>query len=140
MALAVSRGKRSIACEAAAALVAAALAEAARLGAKVSVAVLDEGGNLVAFGRMDDAPLIGIEASRRKAYTALLGLGTEALAKVLADRDVKEGLVALGSVTMLPGGLPIRDASTALVGAIGVSGGSPEQDVAIAEAALRLIA
>jgi uncharacterized protein GlcG (DUF336 family) len=41
---------------------------------------------------------------------------------------------------MLPGGLPIRDASTALVGAIGISGGSPEQDVAIAEAALRLIA
>ncbi len=71
--------KKALMYEMAARLVAAATARATELGAKQCVVVLDEGGNLKAFGRMDGAPLLGIEACQRKAYTALLGVGTISL-------------------------------------------------------------
>ena len=54
-------------------MVEAAIARAKELGVKQNVAVVDDGGNLKAFARMDGAPLLGIEGSQRKAYTALFG-------------------------------------------------------------------
>jgi uncharacterized protein GlcG (DUF336 family) len=65
--------KRSITAELAQKLVDAAVAKAKSLGVPQIVAILDESGNLKAFCRMDGAPLISIEVSQNKAYTALLG-------------------------------------------------------------------
>ena len=77
--------KKTITHELAARMVTAAIARAQELGAKQNVAVLDEGGDLKAFGHMDGAPILGIEGCQRKAYTALYGLSTEALYKRIKD-------------------------------------------------------
>ncbi len=77
--------KKTIRYELAARMVDAAIARATQLGARQNVAVLDEGGNLKAFGRMDGAPILGIEGCQRKAFTALYGLSTEALYQRIKD-------------------------------------------------------
>ena len=66
--------KNTISYESAATMVAAAVAKAEELGCKQNVAVVDDGGNLKAFGRMDGAPLLGVEGCQRKAFTALFGV------------------------------------------------------------------
>lgn len=114
----------------------AARAEAARLGVGMSIAVVDEGGNLKAFVRMDDAELAGIELARDKAYTALANSApTHELARLAAPDGPLFGLHALvgGRYVIFGGGIPVeRDGR--FVGAIGVSGGAVEQDIACAEA------
>jgi uncharacterized protein GlcG (DUF336 family) len=67
----VTYTKTTITHELAAWMVAAAITRAKELGARQNVVVLDEGGNLKAFGRMDGAPILGIGGCQRKAYTAL---------------------------------------------------------------------
>ncbi len=62
--------KQTISYESAAKMVAAAVTKAAQLGCKQNVAVVDDGGNLKAFGRMDGAALLGLEGCQRKAFTA----------------------------------------------------------------------
>src|SRR5262249_37867945 len=99
------------------------------LGVRQCVAVLDEGGNLKAFGRMDGAPLLGIEACQRKAYTALFGMGTLELGtSIKNDAAVLAGISHLAHATILRGGLPLI-VEGELVGGIGVGGGTVEQDV-----------
>ena len=71
--------KTTITHELAAWMVAAAITRAKELGARQNVVVLDEGGNLKAFGRMDGAPILGVGGCQRKAYTAFYGMSTEAL-------------------------------------------------------------
>ena len=68
--------KHSISSELAQKMVAEALAKAKEIGVTENVAILDDGGNLKAFGRMDGAPILAIEISQNKAYTALFGLST----------------------------------------------------------------
>ena len=58
-------------------MVDAAVAKARNLGVAENVAILDDGGNLKAFGRMDRAPILCIEMAQNKAYTALLGVSTQ---------------------------------------------------------------
>ena len=65
--------KHSISSELAQKMVAAAVAKARELGVTENVAILDDGGNLKAFGRMDGAPILSIEIAQNKAYTALFG-------------------------------------------------------------------
>src|SRR5882757_7786774 len=69
--------KHSISYELAQKMVDAAVAKARELGVSENVAILDDGGNLKAFGRMDDAPLPTIEMAQNKAYTALFGVSTQ---------------------------------------------------------------
>ncbi|MFJ6793303.1 heme-binding protein [Streptomyces sp. NPDC091268] len=119
-------------------LVAAATAAAEAAGATVSVTVLDAGGHLLAFRRDDHAVLISGETSTRKAYTALqLDAPTADLVEAVRPGGPFHTLpTALDRpLLFIAGGLPVhRDGR--LVGAIGVGGGSPEQDHAFAVTAM----
>jgi glc operon protein GlcG len=113
--------------------------KAAGLGVRVTVAVVDEGGLLVALGRMDGAPPLSPQVAEAKAVGAAMlyrdGAGLAELAKdrpgffSVADRLVRVPIVpGLGSV------LVKRDGK--VLGAVGVSGGRPEQDLECAEAGI----
>ena len=116
-----------------------AFAKARQLGIKVTVAVVDEGGLLVALSRMDGATPLSPQIAEAKAVGAAMmhrdGASLAQLAKdrpgffSVADRLVRVPLVpGLGSVLIKEDGN--------VVGALGISGGSPDQDLEIAEAAL----
>ena len=121
-------------------MVESALAKAAQLGCDQNVAVVDCGGNLLAFGRMDNAPILGIEGAQRKAHTSLLGVGTEAFYEAIKNHDgTVHGLSHLPGSIMVPGGLPII-IDGEVVGGIGSSGGMPEEDIACSQAGIDAIA
>ncbi|MEV6183231.1 heme-binding protein [Streptomyces sp. NPDC052015] len=114
-------------------------AEAA--GVTVSVTVLDAGGHLLAFRRDDRAVLISGETSTRKAYTALqLNAPTVDLVDLVKPDGPFHSLpTALDRpLLFIAGGLPIhRDGR--LIGALGIGGGTPEQDHAFATTALNTL-
>ena len=128
--------KQTISYESAVKMVAAAVAKAAQLGCKQNVAVVDDGGNLKAFGRMDGAALLGVEGCQRKAFTALFGVGTQALYNAIKeDQSLVIGLSHFSRATMVGGGLPIV-VDGEIIGGIGVGGGSVDEDVACSQAGL----
>ncbi len=117
---------------------AAGIAEAERLGVKVSVAVVDAGGVLRAFVRMDGAEIAGEALAVDKAYTAVAHRTPTAELGALAQPGGELfGLQAngRGRYVMFGGGLPVTDADGGVVGAVGVSGAAVAEDVACAEAA-----
>ncbi len=131
--------KKTITYALAAEMVAAAIARAKELGIKQNVAVIDEGGNLKAFARMDGAPLLGIEGSQRKAYTALVGFGTaDFYNSIKDDPSLLMGLSHFSGVTVIGGGLPIT-VNGEVIGGIGVGGGTVEQDIDCAQAGLKAL-
>ena len=69
--------KHSISSELAQKMVKEAVAKAREIGVSENVAILDDGGNLKAFSRMDGAPILSIEIAQNKAYTALFGIPTQ---------------------------------------------------------------
>jgi uncharacterized protein GlcG (DUF336 family) len=110
---------------------------AAELDALVSVAVVDAGGHLVAFERMDGAEIAGPTLARDKAYTAVAHRAPTAdLADLVAPGAALAGMNSAdgGRYVCFGGGVPLRS-SGLVVGAVGVSGGSTDQDVACAQAA-----
>ena len=119
------------------AVVAAAQAEAVRRGWKLNIAVVDSGGNLVAFVRMDGAQLASIAVSEHKARTA-----------VTFRRETKafEGAVQGGNVYVLTldgviaarGGIPLVEGGQ-IVGGVGCSGGTSSQDEVAARAGAAVI-
>ena len=128
--------KNTISYESAAIMVAAAIAKAEELGCKQNVAVVDDGGNLKAFGRMDGAPLLGVEGCQRKAFTALFGVGTQDLYSAIKDdQSLVVGLSHFSRATMVGGGLPIV-VDGEVIGGIGVGGGTVDEDVACSQAGL----
>lgn len=112
---------------------------AAEIGIQVSIAVVDNGGNLKAFERMDGAELAGIDLARDKAYTAVANsIATHDLAALAQPGADLYGIHAAGGgrYVIFGGGLPLlRDGR--IVGAVGVSGGTSGQDVACATAGSR---
>lgn len=118
------------------ALVAVAVAKAEATGINAVVSVIDTQGSLTAYGSMDGAVHLAIAASQAKAYTALMGLGSGDLAEAMKDQPPQmTSLISFDRIVMLGGGLPIIIDGD-VVGAIGVGGGSMEQDIACAQAAL----
>ena len=132
--------KNSISYELAQKMVNAAVAKARELGVSENVVILDDGGNLKAFGRMDGAPLPTIEMAQNKAYTALLGLSTQDFFNFIqGDPSLLSGVPTLSRIAAWGGGFPIK-VNGELVGAIGVSGAPAVQnDVDCAKAALALV-
>lgn len=131
--------KKAISYELAAKMVEAAIAKANELKCKQNVAVVDDGGNLKAFGRMDGAPLLGIEGCQRKAFTALFGVGTKDFYNYIKDQQgLLIGLSHFSRATVVGGGLPIV-VDGEVVGGIGVGGGSEEQDIECAKAGLKVL-
>ena len=117
-------------------VISAAQKKAAAIGQPMNVAVADGGGNLVAHVRMDGAWLGSIDISIKKAFTArAFDIATRDLARLAQPGGEFFGINTSndGRIMIFAGGVPLRRAGE-VVGAIGVSGGSGEQDQAVAEA------
>src|SRR3984893_12326787 len=132
--------KHSISSELAQKMVDAAVAKAKEIGVSENVAILDDGGNLKGFSRMDGGPIPTIEIAQNKAYTALFGLSTQDFFNFIqGDPSLLAGIPTLGRVAAWGGGFPIK-VDGEIVGAIGVSGAPAVQnDVDCAKAALALV-
>src|SRR5690242_11316407 len=118
-------------------MIARAHAKAGELGIRVTVAVVDEGGVLIALARMDGAPPISSQVAEAKAVgAAMLHRDGASLAELAKDRpgffSVVDRLVRTPIVPGLGSSLIKRDGR--VVGAVGVSGGKPDQDLECAEA------
>ena len=117
-------------------IIAAAEKKAAEIGQPMNIAVADAGGNLVAHVRMDGAWIGSIDISIKKAWTArAFDIATKDLAEHSQSGDQFFGIHASnnGKVMIFAGGIPLKKGGQ-VVGSIGVSGGSGEQDHAVAEA------
>jgi uncharacterized protein GlcG (DUF336 family) len=114
----------------------AAMKKASEIGTLMNVAVVDAGGNLKAFGRMDGAWLGSIDISIRKARTArFFDMNTGDLGSLSQPGGPLYNIeVSNGGLITFPGGIPLRDGNGEVVGGIGVSGSSVENDHAVAEA------
>ncbi len=132
--------KHSISSELAQKMVDEAVAKAKELGVAENVTILDDGGNLKAFRRMDGAPILCIEMAQNKAYTALLGVSTQDFFNFIqGDPSLLAGIPTLARVAAWGGGFPIK-VNGEVVGAIGLSGApTVENDVDCARAALALV-
>ena len=117
-------------------IIAAAEKKAAEIGQPMNIAVADEGGNLVSHVRMDGAWIGSIDISIKTAFTSrAFDISTKDLAAYCQSGEQFFGIHASnnGRIMIFAGGIPLkRDGK--VVGAIGVSGGSGEQDHAVAEA------
>jgi uncharacterized protein GlcG (DUF336 family) len=132
--------KHSISSELAQKMVDKAVAKARQIGVSENVAILDDGGNLKAFNRMDGAPILCIEMALNKAYTALFGVSTQDFFNFIQrDPSLLAGIPTLSRVAAWGGGFPIK-VDGEIVGAIGLSGApAVENDVDCARAALALV-
>jgi Uncharacterized protein, possibly involved in utilization of glycolate and propanediol len=127
---------KEVTLDAAQAVVEAARKRADTIGVPMNIAVVNEGNNLVAFARMDGAWLGSIDIAQNKAYTArAFDMSTKALAPLCQSGQPLFGIHASnqGRLIIFAGGIPLQ-ANGRVVGAVGVSGGSVEQDHDVAEA------
>src|SRR3984893_17946854 len=101
--------KHSISSELAQKMVDEAVAKAGELGVTENVAILDDGGNLKAFSRMDGSPILCIEMAQNKAYTALFGVSTQDFFNFIqGDPSLLAGIPTLARVAAWGGGGPLR--------------------------------
>lgn len=117
-------------------VIAAAEQKAVEIGQPMNIAVVDEGGNLVAHVRMDKAWMGSVDISINKAWTArAFDIQTKQLAELSQSGDQFFGIHASnrGRVMIFAGGVPLKRGDQ-VVGAVGVSGGMGKQDQAVAEA------
>jgi uncharacterized protein GlcG (DUF336 family) len=117
-------------------VIAAAEKKAQEIGQPMNIAVADAGGNLVAHVRMDDAWIGSIDVSIKKAYTSsAFHIATKDLATHAQSGGQFFGIHVSndGKIMIFAGGIPLKSGDK-VVGSIGVSGGSGEQDHAVAEA------
>jgi uncharacterized protein GlcG (DUF336 family) len=119
----------------------AARKEAIKTKTQMCIAVVDSGANLKAFLRMDDAWVGSIDIAIKKAKTAVFfGMPTGEIGKLSQPGKSLYGIeVSNDGLVTFPGGLPIVDDEGVLVGAIGVSGSSVENDEKVAEAGLKVV-
>ena len=114
----------------------AAVDKAAALGVPVNVSVCDDGGHQVAFARMDGAPLLSADIAADKAFSvvAVSGRPTSRWFDLIKEEPaLREGIVHRDRLVIFGGGVPLV-VDGHLVGAVGVSGGTADQDVEIASA------
>src|ERR1700742_2512835 len=129
------RSANSITLSAAQVVIDVARARATEIGVPMNIAVVDAGGNLVAFARMDNAWLGSIDIAQNKAYTArAFDMPTEALAPLAQPGKSLYGIEVSNQSRLIvfAGGIPLTSGGR-VVGAVGVSGGTVEQDQQVAE-------
>jgi uncharacterized protein GlcG (DUF336 family) len=122
-------------------IIAAAEQKANEIGQPMNIAVVDEGGNLTAHVRMDGAWLGSIDISINKAFTSrAFDISTQDLSKNSQPGQQFYGIHVSnhGRVMIFAGGIPIKKDGK-VIGAIGVSGGSGEQDQSVAEAGIQAV-
>lgn len=118
-------------------IIAAATRKAADEDLRMNVAVVDAGNNLTAFARMDGAWLGSIDIALDKATTARsFNMPTSELAEMAQPGQPLYGIQNLtgsqGNIVVFAGGIPLQSGDT-VIGAIGVSGGTPDQDAMVAQ-------
>lgn len=128
---------QTIANELADALIAGAVAKANEMQVPMCIALCDPSGTLVAFRRMDHAPLLSVQIAQDKAYTAVsFGMATHEWHEFIKnDPPLLEGIVHTPRLVVFGGGYPIK-VDGVMVGGIGVSGGHYSHDMEVAQAAL----
>lgn len=122
-------------------IIVAAKAKSIEIDTKMNIAVVDAGANLVAFARMDGAWLGSLDISIKKAKTArFFDMNTGAIGELSQPgaplyniEHSNNGLITF------PGGVPVKDANGNVIGAVGVSGSSVENDHTVAEAGAKTI-
>ncbi|MEI8196428.1 MAG: heme-binding protein [Phycisphaerae bacterium] len=122
-------------------IVKAAVAKADAINTKMDIAVVDAGGNLKGFARMDGAWLGSIDISIKKAKTArFFDMPTGEIGKLSQPGGPLYQIeVSNGGLITFPGGVPIKTADGTVIGAIGVSGSSVENDHAVAAAGAAIV-
>ncbi|PSL41545.1 uncharacterized protein GlcG (DUF336 family) [Planomicrobium soli] len=120
-------------------LIDAAEQEAKNLGVAMVISVVDDGGNMIAVHRMDDAWLASVDIAQNKAWTSVaLKMPTAGLASATVANAELYGLNTTngGRIVVFGGGIPLTKDGK-VVGAVGASGSSVEHDVKVSEAAVR---
>lgn len=122
-------------------MIAAAEKKSQEMGVKMNIAIVDAGANLVAFGRMDGAWLGSLDISVKKAKTArFFDMPTGAIGGLSQPGGALYNIEhSNGGLITFPGGIPVKDGSGNVIGAIGVSGSTVEDDHAVAEAGVSAI-
>ena len=118
------------------AVVAAAIEKAEDKKLKMNIAVVDAGANLVAFARMDDAWLGSVDISIKKAKTArFFDMNSGEIGKLSQPGDPLYNIEhSNGGLITFPGGIPIKNKDGKIIGAIGVSGSTVDNDHKVAQA------
>ena len=111
--------------------------KSSQLGVKMNLAVVDEGANLLAFARMEGAWLGSIDIAMKKARTArYFDMNTGEIGKLSQPGGPLYNIEhSNGGLISFPGGVPIKDRAGQIVGAIGVSGSTVENDHTVAQTA-----
>ena len=121
----------------------AAMGEAQRMGNACSIAIVDKNGWLVAAERMEDALIPTLDIARDKAWTAFaFKMPSSEIGRFGNPSAANAGFNTANwndRLTTIGGGLPIKEGDS-VVGGVGVSGGTIEEDVAVCEVAIRAIA
>lgn len=122
-------------------VLAAALKKAEEIKVPVNIAVVDAGGNLKAFVRMDDAFLGSIDIAAKKAVTArFFNMSTRDLGKASQPGQPLYGIeVSNGGLVIFVGGVLLTDKTGTIVGAVGVSGGTVDEDESVALAGAKAL-
>lgn len=117
-------------------MVEAAKGKAAEIDTKMNIAVVDAGANLLAFARMDGAWLGSLDISIKKAKTArYFDMNTGAIGGLSQPGGALYNIEhSNGGLITFPGGIPVKDANGNVIGAIGVSGSTVENDHTVADA------
>ena len=112
--------------------------KATELGIQMVISVVDEGGNLIAVHRMDDAWLASIDIAQNKAWTSVaLKMPTSNLAEATVPNAELYGLNTTnnGRLVLFGGGIPLVE-NDKVIGAVGASGSSVDHDIQVAQAAV----
>jgi uncharacterized protein GlcG (DUF336 family) len=109
--------------------------KATELGVKVHIAIVDDGGNLKYYLRQDGAPLVAEKISQMKAFTAVAMEKSTAEVGEISKAETP-GIELVPNLIKFGGGIPIKNSKGQILGGIGVSGASKEDDAACAQAGL----
>ena len=117
-------------------MISAAKEKATAINTKMNIAIVDAGANLVAFARMDGAWLGSLDISIKKAKTArFFDMNTGAIGGLSQPGGSLYNIEhSNGGLITFPGGIPIKNSNGEIIGAIGVSGSTVENDHTVAEA------
>ncbi|SKB96873.1 Uncharacterized conserved protein GlcG, DUF336 family [Soonwooa buanensis] len=119
-------------------MISAAKEKAVAINTKMNIAIVDAGANLVAFVRMDGAWLGSLDISIKKAKTArFFDMNTGSIGELSQPGGSLYNIEhSNGGLITFPGGIPIKNSNGEIIGAIGVSGSTVENDHAVAEAGI----
>ena len=109
--------------------------KATEMGIKVHIAIVDDGGNLKFYLRQDGAPLVAEKISQMKAFTAVAMEKSTAEVGEISKAETP-GIELVPNLIKFGGGIPIKNSKGQILGGIGVSGASKEDDAACAQAGL----